>query len=415
MKKQIIALSLGFMSLGSFAQKKELKMAEKALKKNDFTTALSAINTAEPLIANADDKYKSKFYFLKGQVLAGQKKYTGAADAFSALKKLEEKTGKDRYTSKSIPMLNDMIKKTSDTALDLYNNKKDYKRASEKFYLVYKLSPTDTAFAYNAALSATQAKDYESAVKYYKELQRIGYTGIETQYVATNKKTGKLEAFPSKQQRDLMMKSGDYLKPETKTTESKTVAMVKNMALIYKKLGKTDEAITAFKKAREASPNDVSLILAEAYMYNDLKQPEKFEKLMKEAVSKDPNNPDLFYNIGVVNYNEKKGAEAIKYFKKAIELKSDYKNAHFMLANSMLFKDNELVEKMNALPASDMANYEKLQKERKQLFNDILPVVQKADNLNRNADSVRLLMGIYQQLEMDEKASEYKKILETLE
>lgn len=150
-------------------------------------------------------------------------------------------------------------------------------------------------------------------------------------------------------------------------------------------------------------------------MYNDLKQPEKFEKLMKEAVSKDPNNPDLFYNIGVVNYNEKKGAEAIKYFKKAIELKSDYKNAHFMLANSMLFKDNELVEKMNALPASDMANYEKLQKERKQLFNDILPVVQKADNLNRNADSVRLLMGIYQQLEMDEKASEYKKILETLE
>ena len=37
MKNQFIALSLGLMSLGAVAQKSELKEAEKAIKKQDFT------------------------------------------------------------------------------------------------------------------------------------------------------------------------------------------------------------------------------------------------------------------------------------------------------------------------------------------------------------------------------------------
>ena len=35
MKKQIIALSLGLMSIGTFAQKNELKAVEKAIKKSE--------------------------------------------------------------------------------------------------------------------------------------------------------------------------------------------------------------------------------------------------------------------------------------------------------------------------------------------------------------------------------------------
>ena len=68
MKKQILALTLGLVSLASYAQKDELKAAEKALKKDDFTGAIAAITKAEPLIANADEKLASKFYYLKGEV-----------------------------------------------------------------------------------------------------------------------------------------------------------------------------------------------------------------------------------------------------------------------------------------------------------------------------------------------------------
>ena len=39
----------------SYAQKSEIKTAEKAIKKQDYTSAVSAINAAEALIANADE------------------------------------------------------------------------------------------------------------------------------------------------------------------------------------------------------------------------------------------------------------------------------------------------------------------------------------------------------------------------
>jgi len=66
MKKQLIILSAFFISMTVFAQNDELKNAEKALKANDFATAMSAVNQAEGLIANADQKTKAKFYYLKG-------------------------------------------------------------------------------------------------------------------------------------------------------------------------------------------------------------------------------------------------------------------------------------------------------------------------------------------------------------
>ena len=85
MKNQILALSLSVVSLGTFAQKAEIKAAEKAIKKQDFTGAIASLNAAEKLIANADDKYKGKFYFLKGKAYAANKDYKSAATAFENL------------------------------------------------------------------------------------------------------------------------------------------------------------------------------------------------------------------------------------------------------------------------------------------------------------------------------------------
>ena len=69
MRKQLIILSAFFISMTVFAQKNELKTAEKAIKSNDFATAIQAINQAEGLIANADEKTKANFYYLKGIAL----------------------------------------------------------------------------------------------------------------------------------------------------------------------------------------------------------------------------------------------------------------------------------------------------------------------------------------------------------
>lgn len=198
MKKQIISLSLGFISLGAFAQKSELKAAEKAIKKQDFSSAIASVSSVDAMVDNMDAKYKAKYFFLKGQAYAGKKDYKVAAKAFNDLMAYEKETGKAKYTDKSTPMLNDLINEVSTKAIKLYNDDKDYKNASENFYLTYLLSPADTSFLFNAAVSSSLATDYDMAIKHYKELKSIGYTGISTEYFAKNKVTGKEENLGSK-------------------------------------------------------------------------------------------------------------------------------------------------------------------------------------------------------------------------
>ena len=73
MKRLNIALMCGlFFGLGMVAQKKELKNAEKALKKKQFVVLKEAVAAAEPLIEGADDKQEAKFYYLKGMSMFGK-------------------------------------------------------------------------------------------------------------------------------------------------------------------------------------------------------------------------------------------------------------------------------------------------------------------------------------------------------
>ena len=85
MKTKVLALVFGLVTITTFAQKNELKTAEKAIKKQDYATAITAVTAAESLLANMDDKSKAKFYFLKAQAYFGKKDFQTAADAFDAL------------------------------------------------------------------------------------------------------------------------------------------------------------------------------------------------------------------------------------------------------------------------------------------------------------------------------------------
>ncbi|WP_339663178.1 tetratricopeptide repeat protein [uncultured Polaribacter sp.] len=414
MKKQILALSLGLMTIGAFAQKDELKAAEKALKKDDFKTAKEIILTLEGTEATMDAKYKAQYYFVKGQAY-GKSDVTKAAEAYNNLFAYEKEIGKSKYTKDAQPKLNDLIKFVSTNAIKLYNDDKDYKNAAENFYLTYKLSPADTSFLYNAAVSASLAEDYDTSLSYYKELQDVGYTGITTQYFAVNKETGVEEDLNSKSNRDTMVKFGKYINPTEKSSESKQGEIIKNISYILINQGKTDEAIVAIKEARKSNPKDLNLLLNEAQLYIKLEQMDKFGVLMQEAIELDPTNPTLFYNLGVVNANEKKNEEAIEYYKKAIELKPDYGDAYMNLAITILSGEQEIVTEMNQ-NLSNIKKYDELEIKQKDLYRKALPYLEKADEIKRTQETVKSLLNIYDILRMNEKADVlrpiYKKMRE---
>jgi hypothetical protein len=124
MKNQILAISLGLISMMAFGQKKELKTAEKAIKNSEFAAALTAVTSVDGMLETMDSKYKSKYYFIKAQALAGENNYEAAATNFNNLFSYETEIGKQKYTKDAQPMLSALIQKVSAKAIDLYS--KDY-------------------------------------------------------------------------------------------------------------------------------------------------------------------------------------------------------------------------------------------------------------------------------------------------
>ena len=402
MKNQVLALSLGLMSLVSFGQRKELRTAEKAINKSEFASALTAINSVNAMLETMDSKYKSNYYFLKAQAQTGQNNYAAAADSFNDLFEYEKEIDKERYSDDARPMLNELVQKVSNKAIEQYNAN-DYKNAKDSFYLTYKLSPKDTSFLFNAAISASLSKDYEASLKYYRELKKIGYTGISTEYLAVNDETGEVENLGSKSNRDAMVRIGQYATPTENVLKSKYAEIVKNIGYILVNQGKTEEAIIALQEARSANPTDVNLILNEAQLYIKLDQMDKFGALMTEAVKLDPTNPTLFFNLGVVNAGEGKMDAAVKYYKKAIELKPDYGDAYMNLAVTMLTEEKALVEEMNK-NLSNFDKYDALQEKQRVLYKSALPFLLKADGIKRTKGTVRTLLNIYDTLRMEKEA-----------
>lgn len=412
MKTKLIALFLGLATLTAVAQKNEVKAAEKAIKKQDYNTAITSVKAAEALIGNMDAKMKAKFYFMKGQAYMGKKDFATAADAFAMLEKVEKASGRKKYVPAMKPMRNQMVQEVYKMASDQYQSK-DYVNSAKNFYLTYKLSPQDTTFVYNAAISSTLNKDYNQALKYYQELQDLGYTGISTMYFAVNKETGVKENLGSKENRDIQVKIGAYKDPTQEKTQSKMGDITKNIAYILKEQGKTDEALAAVQKARKMFPKDLNLILTEADIYYQLGQTDKFGQAMELAIQEDPTNPQLFFNLGVINFDQGKIEKAEEYYKKAIELKADYADAYMNLAVLILDEEKAIVEEMNK-NLSDFDKYDELLEKQKGVYKKALPYLEKADQFGRSINTVQTLMNIYSTLEMTEKEQEFSALYKKL-
>ncbi len=418
--KFIVVLFLTFSTIG-FSQKQALKSATKALKSGKLEVASEALKAAEGQIDAADEKMKAQFYFLKGQVLSAKESDSldgieRAANAYNKAMEIEKAAGNSKYTAEANLKLQTLRQSLIEKAIKDQNSK-NYKGASEKLYLGYKTNPQDTTYLYYAAGNAVNGKDYETALKYYEELKGLGFNGVTVEYYATNKETGQAEPFDSKQTRDLTVKSGTYIKPEDRKSASKKGEIAKNIALIYINQGKDEEAMKALEDAKKENPNDTALMQAEADVFYKLGNIAKYRELMEKIVANNPENPDLLYNLGVSASRLGDDENAMKYYKKTLELKPEYAAAQINIAALILGKEKAIVDEMNGLGTSnaDYKRYDELKGQRMDIYRDAVPYLEGAlDNKPDNVEALRTLMNIYYQLD-DPKAEEVKGKLKALE
>jgi tetratricopeptide (TPR) repeat protein len=369
-----------------------------------------------------DDKTKAEYYLLKAQALyangAGTfQEIDNAIASLDQLNAVENKLGKFKYRDDAEELKGKMVSTFLTKANDAFQNK-NYDIAAKGFEKVYKMSPADTLYLYYAASSAVTGKDYDAALEYYIQLKNLNYTGIKTEYYATNKETGVEELFGNETTRDFSVKGKTHIKPRDEKVKSKKAEIVKNIALIYVAQGEDEKALGAMQDARAENPDDLGLLLSEANVYLKMGNKDKFKELMRDATDKDPNNPELFYNLGVLAAEAGNAEEAKSYYERAIALDPNYVDAYNNIAVVILEGEAAIVEEMNGLgmSAADNKKYDELKEKRLGLYQEAIPYLEKALELkNTNLDAARTLMNIYSALGETDKFKAMKETVSEME
>ncbi len=422
MRKQVV-LGLALMiGVFSFAQKKELKIAEKAIKSSNFADAKAAIGSAEALLSAMDAKTKAKFYYLKGQALyangaGSDNEINGALASFKMLGETEKSSGKMVYSSKAdalkIEMSNAFLKKASSAY-----EQKNYKISTDNFERAYRMSTVDTMFLFNAATVAVLGKNYDTSLKLYNELMELGFTGISMEYMATEVESGKEITFSNASLRDISVRSKSHNKSRNVKTKSKRGEIAKNVALIYVEQGENEKAIDAIETAKLTSPDDFNLILSEANVYFKMGKRDKYKEIIKKALDIQPNNLDLIFNLGVFAAEDKDFNTAKGFYDKVIGLDENYTKAHMNMAALILDQEQGIIDEMNTLgsSAADDKKYDELREKRQQMYRDAVPYLNTVfEKEPDNISAAKTLMNIYSAIDDTENYKAMKAKVEAIE
>mgnify|MGYP006136687379 FL=1 len=408
MKKILVVGLLSFAFL-SYGQRKELRQAEKLLDQSFYNEALNVLSQIESMIDGVDQKYQAHYYYLEGWALKGDSKFNESVASLKKAIEIDNKIKLNKYAEESSFLIEQVEADLVNSAV-ADNKKEDYKSASKKLYDAYLINPdkeNNIHYLYYAASSAVNAKEYDLSLEYYLFLKNMGYTGITSEFFVTPVESG-IEEKVTETEYNLFKSSKDHTNPRIGKTESRLPEIVKNIALIYVQKGEVDLAISAIKEAREINPEDVNLLLSEADLYIKLGDKLKFKELMQEAITKDPNNAILYYNLGVINGDQGKFEDAMTYYKKALELDNSYAPTYLNIVGLILEGESGLVEKMNAIVTSnkrsDQAIYDALELERENLYNDCLPYLEKLIEIDpKNIEALKTAKNIYYTVGENEK------------
>jgi hypothetical protein len=421
---KLLLILFSLLSISTFSQKKELKSVEKALKANDFTTAkenLSNISSTYDL-ESLDKKIKIKYHYLRGMsyYANGESDLSdsySALDDFNLVIKLEEESSYKTYSEKVNPLKTAMLNKFVENAkgaLDI----KDYKTSYLNLESAYRVSSRDTLYLYNAALLATENKDFDVALNYYEELDNIGFTGVTTNYYATEVETGIEQSFTSESNRNLFVKAGTHKDERDELTESVQLNVLRSMAAIYKEKENSSKALEYIEKAKLINESDISLILLEANIRWGLGEVENYRLLISKALEIDPTNVDLIYNLGAIsNINNDPQAAAV-FFERAIALDPKFSKAYLSMGNLILKEQDPIAEKMDGLGYSQ-ADYDKydelaieLESVQRRALEYFLAVFEFEPN---NIEAVKNLKNVYGALGDEENFKLMEEIVKKLE
>jgi tetratricopeptide (TPR) repeat protein len=346
MKRIAFAALFCFATLTMFAQKQEVKNADKALSKGELDVALTSINLATQ---NPETQGLPDTWFLKGNILqtigaSQDEKYKSLVanplvEAFECYKKVIELDAKNKFKNKLgmqfLSLSNSLV-----NAGGAFYEKQDYKNSLLSFETSLEVNKQpifkgaiDTSIIYNAGYVALKDSSWDKAIKYFTETKNYNYNGVNSYILLKDAYLGK---------KDLVNAEAVLQECSQKYGNSNN-AVVFELVNYYILTGQSEKALDYLRIAKEIDPKNVSLYFAEGTLYEKTNQPEKAIESYKKSVEIDSTYFDGYYNLGVVYYNK-----AVKYYEQSNSTK-DYKEA----AKIQALGDVEL---KNSLPWMEKAH-----------------------------------------------------------
>lgn len=451
MKKIFLSVAVTFSAL-AFAQKKEITAAVKAVDAGDMATTNAQISAAEAAMGGktylVEPSLLEQYYYAKGMSLlksgknaegatylakmsdlGKQKIYTGrdseknkvyfvgkAEADKSGIQGLKEETYTPSLVSKIGGTINPLIESANKAAMDAYNAK-NYAAAAPKFKEVYdllKAGGTDNQqYLYYAGLNYALADQKSQAIEVYNQLIDNGYTGVQTNYTAKNKKSGEVEPL-DKTTWELNKKMGassEYSDFKSETTASIEKELFETNAALLIDNEQYEDALVFIEKGLKKFPSNAKLSELQGTAYYKSGKMDQFVANLKTQIEKNPNDATNWYNLGVLQSKDPSTEkDAVASYKKAVELKPDMAQAWQNLTYVTMGDDAKAIDSYNAAKkAGKTEEANKIIEARRARLAAALPYAEKwYETDQKNIDAVSLLKGLYLSNKKEAKYQEFK-------
>jgi len=395
----LLVLLIPFAAMAQKEIKPSLPNAEKALRAGKFDEAKAIIDATtsnqEYMVdkKGGPSKNAAKAWYLKGIIYAGidtttVEKYKSlvpdgfpvAKEAFEKAKEIDkDKTASFVNDAQGFPMMNDqvsafMAQKYFDNAVKLYQEVKDYKKAFEYTERTLYFIPNDTSIMMNAGVFfGPSAEEWDKSINYINEYHKRGGKNPDSYIMLFSIYRDK--------------------KKDNDTALKVAQDMVKNF------------------------PNNPEFPKYELDMYVKMNRlPEAKEIMMKEAKA-NPNDKEARYFLGVISFELKDNAEALKWYEEAIKLDPKYFEPQIAVAEIFYLDAKAEKDKMNQLGNSkdDLKKKIDIDKVYQEKLKIALPYWEKCEKINPDDPKLLdVLYLIYTDLEMTSQVTRIEKRMKTL-
>lgn len=381
LKKTLLIGLVGALALPALAQKLELTSAIiERTKRHDINKAKEYIDKAHAKIESGSTlkpKDLAKFWYNRGLIYidlfnvdSNMATLETAYDAFSN----DIKVPGSSYADKSKSNFKFVAHHFLNIAYK-YAENEQYKESLEPFAKGFEvneaLNVIDTGSIYYASVMALNSEEYNTSIEYSNQLIALK-PGFESYHI--------------------------------------------NRLNAYSKMDDKDGYIKALETSKTECVGCQSIILEEVNYYISTGESEKLLMSLNAAIEVTPDNAILYFAKGATIATTDR-PEAKKAYLKAIEIDPEYSDAYTNLSAVYMEEANIIADKMSDLGFSkaDQLKHDKFKAERKVIFTEAQPYMEKAVELDATDSSIlNALMNVYYELGETDKWKETKAKFDAL-